>query len=169
MGLPAPEPLRNAIEGWRRGFSDLPVRWLSGSDLHLTLVPPWQGEAEEEIEKLQTLAGASSPIDIRFQKIAFGPDPKRPRLIWAEGEYDPRLGGLRDDLRTTLKFEAEERRLFPHITLARFPEAAFADFPIKKLDEETHWTARFESFALYESHLFPGGAEYEILKEFRLR
>lgn len=52
-----------------------------------------------------------------------------------------------------------------HLTLARFREEDFTNFPAKKLDEEVVWNETASSIVLMQSHLSRQGADYEILME----
>lgn len=154
---------------WEMQYTNLPVRWLTGKNLHVTLIPPWHTEDDTETrELLADASGTPATIPLAFNRVAFGPDPASPRLIWAEGETPSELVTLRDRIAETLTI-APERKLFRlHLTLARFREEAFGSFPIRKLNERVDWKDVARSFVLMESHLSPRGADYEILATFPL-
>jgi 2'-5' RNA ligase len=154
-------------EGGDRGG----LRWLSPKNLHVTLVPPWyQDDIQDVIDRLQKVHG--QPFAISFNQITFGPNPKAPRLIWAKGKASAELSDLKLSVEQILNTAINDGRHLlqyqPHITLARFRAEDFGKFKARHLDEKISWHQKVESFALYESHLSPQGADYEILAEFKL-
>lgn len=89
VALPISGGLQADILAWEEIFQHLPVRWLDGKNLHITLVPPWHVE-DADIPKpcklLEEVAKNTKTFEVKFQKVSFGSDPKHPRFIWAEGE-----------------------------------------------------------------------------------
>ncbi len=166
MALGISDKLESEILEWEKAFSKLPVRWLLGKNLHITLVPPWYEEnIEAVIQKLNTVK-STGVFDIEFNKVTFGPDPKRPRLIWAEGEASKPIVELKTALEKILNKEPERRLFRLHLTLARFRPETFSSFPIKELNEKVFWRDRVTSFLLMESRLSREGADYTTLREF---
>ncbi len=191
VGIKTPELLQQKILAWKTDFldgrpsfakaTDGKVRWLKGKNLHITLVPPWYEEAEKIASRelqIEKAVADFKPFELNFKKLMFGPDPKNPRLILAEGPDgdSPRsseggagtLKATRDKILNEIGKEPEKRPLKLHLTVARFRPEEFSGFPIKKLEEEIDWKLAVNSVILYESQLAHGGAEYEILKEFKL-
>jgi 2'-5' RNA ligase len=169
VALPIAEPLEREAARWAERHSELPVRWLAGKNLHITLVPPWEApDARAATAALRAVRGIG-PFAYRLEHIAFGPDPRAPRLIWAEGKSVP--GALRElELRTgaALGHEPARRAFRLHLTLARFRPEAFASFPVRRLDEVVSWEGVADAFVLMESHLSPHGADYEVAGRFPL-
>ena len=147
----------------------MPVRWLAGKNLHITLIPPWYSDnVEAVIKKLKKIK--CPPFDINFSKVAYGPDPKRPRLIWAEGIASEEVACLKDGLEKMFpEYKSTYKKWLVHMTIARFRQEEFPSFSIKKIDEKVSWQDRIESFVLMESHLSREGADYEILETFNLK
>jgi 2'-5' RNA ligase len=167
--LTVSERLGSEIEKWRARYRELPVRWLAGKNLHITLVPPWYEEdVEAAIAKLESAGHGMSSFEIEFRRVEFGPDPRRPRLIWAEGKTPPELVSLKSAAEKALGKKPEERPFRLHLTLARFRSETFSSFRIKRLEDEVLWRDRADSFVLMESHLSPQGADYAILKSYKL-
>jgi 2'-5' RNA ligase len=172
IGIPAPENIRAEAFDFREKLKDWPLRWVSGDDLHITLVPPWYVEnADCVIGEINDLAKTMEPFKIKFKKITFGTSPKRPRLIWTMGEdYDREaILRLKATAETVFGQKADTRIYSPHLTIARFKEDDFDKFPTKNLEEKIDWGMEVNSVALYESKLNHSGAEYEILKEIEFR
>lgn len=169
VAIPISPELQAKIRKWTKKISALPVRWLAGKNLHITLVPPWYEEnAVGVVEKLKLLVMGVRPFEIRFERVTFGPDPRRPRLIWAQGKTVSQITELRARIIDALGAKEEERPFRLHLTLARFKPETFSSFPIQRLDERVHWRDHVRSFVIMESHLFPDGADYEALAEIPL-
>lgn len=157
------------ILDWEKKFRRLPVRWLAGKNLHITLVPPWYEKNIDEVkETLGQIGGVSGPFKISFQEVKYGPDPGRPRLIWAEGPAPKELLLIKQILEKVLKQKGEKRSFLLHLTLARFRPETFLSFPEKHLKERVNWKDKIKSVVLMESHLSRSGADYEVLEEYRL-
>jgi 2'-5' RNA ligase len=192
IAIPISENLQREILEWEENFKNLPVRWLQGKNLHITLVPPWYTDEVEKIKEAcrnfkkisQSISyhpieqsDIVSPFEIEFRKVTYGPDPQRPRLIWAEGKTPAEIRNLKLEIERALNQKPEERQFKLHLTLARFGprplrqrsgaggSETFSSFPIKKLDEKVDWKERVESFVIMESHLSPEGADYEVLEK----
>ncbi len=179
IALPISLSLQNEIIAWEQSFADLPVRWLKGKNLHITLIPPWEeNEVDEIIESLNHFrkpplsplldkdGKGRSQIELRFDRVSFGPNPREPRLIWAEGQTVNQLSVIRNQLYETLGFPPESRPFKVHLTLARFRPAQFHSLPIQSLNVSVDWHDTISSFVLMESRLLPSGADYEVLAKF---
>lgn len=167
VAIGASKELQRKIEAWRENFSLGGLRWLEGKNLHLTLIPPWyenETGVRKTIELLKTLE-PPEPFEARFGKITFGPDPKRPRLIWLEGQAPREIADLKAKLEKILAKPPEVRPFKLHLTIARFRPENFSSFSVKKLDEKISWTEKINSVLLMESRLSPQGADYEIFFE----
>lgn len=161
------EALQSEIISWAEDFKPLPVRWLQGKNLHITLVPPWYEEKVEKISSVleSAIHGVAKPFEISFSRVAYGPNPRSPRLIWAEGVTSQQLLALKDHVERVLGIKPEHRPFQLHLTLARFRPEDFSQFPIKHLNEKVSWKDTVQSVALVESHLSSEGADYEVISE----
>lgn len=167
VGIPISNKLQAAISQWREEHQDLPVRWLSDKNLHITLVPPWyESDTQAVIKKLKEVS--CEPFTIKFDSVSFGPNPTSPRLIWASGQAPGPIIFLKNSLEKVLQVPSEKRKLILHATLARFRPEAYKFFSLQVLNNPVRWEMEVKSFALYESRLSPWGAEYEMLEEFEL-
>ena len=166
------DEFRQKVVAWQEEHKMLPVRWLQGKNLHITLIPPWYVEDTRAVmDALLAFVKEKScaPFTLRFTKVTFGPDPRRPRLIWASGETPPELSTFKSGIEQALGQESERRDFKLHLTLARFREDDFPTFPITTLDEKVAWEEEVRSFVLMESHLSRAGADYNVLSEWRIR
>jgi 2'-5' RNA ligase len=169
IALPIDHELIEQIESWKKPNADLPVRWLQGKNLHITLVPPWEAEYPNDvIAALEKMPREIGPIPLEFNGTAFGPDAEHPRLIWATGEIPKQLIELKKQIETTLRRPPDRKHFLLHLTLARFRPATFTEFPEHKLEKRINWTATVSSVVVMESKLLPAGADYTVLAEIPL-
>lgn len=179
IAIPISEKLQQEILSWEEKYKKLlvvskvepPVRWLAGKNLHITLIPPWYADNNgiKNLKlKIKDSMTSLKPFKIQFEKVTYGPDPRRPRLIWTEGPTPKGLPELKAKLEKALD-QKQEKRLFKlHLTIARFRPEDFKNFPVKKLDEEVDWRNEVNKIILMESHLARSGADYEVLSKFKL-
>ncbi len=170
VGLPAGRELVEAAEEFRRAHAGLKVRWVRPENLHLTMVPPWQClDVAAACEALRDEAARQSPFEVVFERVSFGPDPRRPRLIWATGKAPAGMPEFAQSLLTATGAPGEPRESFlQHLTIARFNSHDFNAMRAHKLREPVSWPATLDALCLYESDLKPGGAKYQELCRFRL-
>lgn len=163
VAIPISEKLQDAILKWEMDFSNLPVRWLAGKDLHITLISPWQ-ESEENLtsvkKKLEVVKGFR-PFDIVFKRVNYGPSQFKLNLIWAENKPTRQILDLKDKLYQILGIPNTYTRWTMHVTLARFKPETFSSFPIKKLDEIVWWPEKVKSIVIMESYPL---SQYNVLQ-----
>jgi 2'-5' RNA ligase len=143
------------------------IHWTRPEGWHLTL--KFLGEIEPEQVKAVAAALVALPpfpaFEIDVKGFGFFPDARRPRVFWAGLDAPPALAELAGRVESALEplgFERETRPFRPHLTLARLDgldpilEAAVPLLPRTSL-------GRFEvrEYFLFESRLYPGGAEYK--------
>lgn len=162
--------LRNEISAWQKSYQDLPVRWVKPNNLHITLIPPWYVTKVDGLNShLKSCKNTVEPFTITFTELTFGPNPKKPRLIWANGEVPLEIITLKSKLEEVLQKKSEKRAFVTHLTIARFKEKDYLKFPVKSLNAKVLWEEKVSSFLLMESHLRRGGASYEILTDIKLK
>jgi 2'-5' RNA ligase len=98
-------------------------------------------------------------------------------MIWATGKAGEEIGKLKklietalvDNTRTYADAKQKSVRDFKmHITLARFKNTTLMSPLILRGGDNIDWRMQVSSFVLYQSHLSPVGADYEVLEEFIL-
>jgi 2'-5' RNA ligase len=174
IALPVEGSLSDDALAWQASHVGWPVNWLSGKDLHLTVVSPWfETDVEKVVKKLTEFAETPRhTFFIDFNKVTFGPNRQSPRLIWAEGNPPHSLLRLKDDLEIALN-RPDPRFYRLHLTLARFKAEDFGP-SLPNLFDRIDWGAEIKNFVLIESILKPEGsdsagplqAEYIKIKEF---
>lgn len=163
VALPISEDSQGLIFDWERRFSNLPVRWLKGKNLHITLVPPWYEEDVKGVKKRLDIFEGRGVQDVLFESVSYGPSPKTPRLIWAVGKPPQSLENLKNDLGNMFGVKPEYNSWKMHLTIARFNQKDFRGFEIKNINEKVYWSDRISSLVLMESILSREGAEYEVI------
>lgn len=175
VALPISEDLKIKIDEWRKNYQNLPVRWIKSENLHITLIPPWYiSNVDRLIDRLKSIRNVSKPFKIVFRQVTFGPNPKRPRLIWASAEIPLEIIPLKSKFeevltrQTWLAQKSEKRDFLTHLTIARFKEKEFSKFPIRDLNDKVFWEINVSSFLLMQSYLKRSGADYKTLAEISL-
>jgi 2'-5' RNA ligase len=132
------------------------------ADIHLTLVPPWnEVSPAEAVEKLRRVVDRFFPFTLTFRHVGYGPEPKRPRFLWAECVASKEIAEFRVALIQAFG-QADERPFRPHVTLARLRDKGRALARKHPLDQDLALTQRIESIELMQSPP-PDGSGYKIL------
>jgi len=144
----------------------LPVRLVKPADIHLTLVPPWnEASPQGAIEKIRQVASGCGAFSLIVQHVGYGPQPRRPRLIWADCAANDEITALHAALLHAFG-RTEERAFQPHVTLARIRAGGPAIARRHPIDRQLSLTQRVESIELFQSPP-PGGAGYRVLASLR--
>jgi 2'-5' RNA ligase len=152
------------------------VRWVEPDSIHLTL--KFLGDTESGAvgqigDRLEALAAANEPFQMRLGKLGCFPNPRRPRVIWVGVESDAVEGGgplirlqraVEENLEE-LGWPAEKRRFHPHLTLGRVKESeqvvqARLPWGLQRVQGQQQAT----EICLIESDLRPTGAVYTVLR-----
>ena len=145
----------------------LPVRPVAPADIHLTLVPPWnETSIPDAITKLRRVAAGFGAFRLIFQHVGYGPQPRRPRLLWADCAATDEIAALRIALLQAYG-QTDERPFKPHVTLARIRAEGPAIARKHPIDEPLSLTQRVELIELFQSPA-PGGSGYQVLASLRL-
>ncbi len=102
-----------------RPLERFPVRLIAPGDIHLTLVPPWNESAiSAAVDKLRGAAERATPFTLAFRHLGYGPQVRRPHLLWAECAESVALSALHAALLAAFG-QSEQRPFRPHVTVAR--------------------------------------------------
>ena len=143
------------------------VRPVVPTDIHLTLVPPWnETSIPDAIEKLGRIAGTFGAFQLIFQHAGYGPQPRRPRLLWADCAATDEIAALRAALLQAYG-QTDERPFQPHVTLARIRGDGVAIARKHPIDRPLSLSQRVESIELFQSPP-AGGSGYQVLASLRL-
>ena len=123
VGLKIAPELATQLAQIAKTLEKLPVRPIAPADIHLTLVPPWnETSITDAIAKLSRVAGRFGAFRLTFQHVGYGPQPRRPRLLWAECAATDEIAALRAALLQAFG-QTDARPFQPHVTLARIRAA----------------------------------------------
>jgi RNA 2',3'-cyclic 3'-phosphodiesterase len=151
-----------ALAQYGRDLEQFSVRPVAPADIHLTLVPPWnEVSPAEAVEKLRRVVDRFFPFTLTFRHVGYGPEPKRPRFLWAECVASKEIAEFRVALSQAFG-QADERPFRPHVTLARLRDKGRALARKHPLDQDLALTQRIESIELMQSPP-PDGSGYKIL------
>jgi 2'-5' RNA ligase len=119
VGLKTADEIAADLAQRVRHLKQAHVRLVEAADIHLTLVPPWQEEfPSRAIETLRTVAAQFGAFHLTYERIRYGPDVRRPRLVWVDCAQSDEIAALRAALLRA--YERTDNRPFqPHVTLAR--------------------------------------------------
>jgi RNA 2',3'-cyclic 3'-phosphodiesterase len=134
------------------------ARPVAADDIHLTLVPPWnERSVPDAIEKLGRVAARFGAFTLIIEHVGYGPQPRRPRLLWSDCAAGAEITALLEAFGQT-----EERAFQPHVTLARIRGAGTAIARNHPIDQQLALTQRVQSVELFQSPP-PGGHGYKVL------
>jgi 2'-5' RNA ligase len=150
-----------------RGLERSAVRLVSPADIHLTIVPPWnEASISDAIEKLRRIAGGFGSFSLTLRHLGYGPQPSRPRLLWAECGCSDEIAELRAALLQACG-QTDARPFRPHVTVARIRGNGRAIARKHPIDEELSLTQRVDSIELFRSPP-PGERGYRVLASLQL-
>ncbi|MGO8757494.1 MAG: RNA 2',3'-cyclic phosphodiesterase [Terracidiphilus sp.] len=149
------------------------MRWTAPESWHITL--QFLGNAtEEQFECLRARLGEvrSAPVPARLGELGCF---DRAGVLFAGVQVSPELAELQKRVAAATSqcgFAAEARVFHPHITLAR-AKGEGRGTGLRELQGKVAGQPAFAGFTareflLYESHLGPGGAQYEVRMRVRL-
>ena len=175
---PHKQKLTNLISTLKQ--SDSEVKWVNGTQMHLTL--KFLGNIEEtkvqEIsDALTSIANSTREFTITLSNIGTFPNVKRPRVIWIgidKGKNELKLlaGQIETELEK-LGFPKETRDFKSHLTLGRVRSPKNLKNLTKLLTEvsfQSESAIKINKLILFQSTLTPKGAIYKkITLHSRLR
>lgn len=180
VAINLPEETKRELFSYSEKWPELPAKWTSKDNLHITL--EFLGSlTDEELGEVcvtvKEVAEMNECFSLNINKILYGPPKKNPpRMVWAEGEKSKELSQLKNDLQKSLlekvRFAPEERTFAPHITLARISAWGLKEMQqeeMPEINESTELVFTVESIEVMESVLKRGGPVYTILESHNLK
>ncbi|HKK54288.1 MAG TPA: RNA 2',3'-cyclic phosphodiesterase [Patescibacteria group bacterium] len=158
LGIMTSQEIKKQIKDFQEKNRDLPVKWTSLDDLHITLVPPF---CTIELDKLISVLdnyNFSKPFNIKSKLVSYGPDKENPRLIWLLIQESENLYNLKKEIYQSLNLKLPEQAFLPHITLAKFKYLDKKDLEIKF--ENIDIVEKVQHFDLIQTIEIIGGSKY---------
>lgn len=178
LGLSVPQDIRETLaaqcHAWRQ--AGLEGAWVKPENYHVTV--RFLGNVTEEQRTrldatLEPALAACAPLRLRVAGMGAFPNPRRPRVVWAgleilEGAFEPVAREVEAGARA-MGLPPETKAVTPHITLLRFRRPPDGDVLKRCIDAEMASPGDFIAggVALWRSKLLPGGAEYQLLREYK--
>ena len=180
IAINLPRDIKKILTGYEKRWPELPARWVSQENLHITLVflgDLTDVELGEVCVAVKEVMLKHNSFNISLAKVFYGPPGKiPPKMIWVEGKGSKELLFLKNDLQKHLlriiRFAPEARIFSPHITLARIREWEWKKIEPEErpnVNETIDLTFSVESIEVMESELKRGGPQYTIIESHKLR
>lgn len=144
------------------------ARWVSPGNYHVTMhflgeVAP--AELHHWEEKGGQAASLGAPGSLEVGGLGYFPHAKKPRVLWAGLEGEPKLMGALSAVASRLGTTDWS----PHITLARFPKGLPKQWA-SQLEplQDFHWgVMAVDRLVLMQSTIGAAGPSYEVLREWK--
>ncbi len=175
IAIDIPDPVKDNICGLRRNLPG--VRWTAGEQIHLTM--QFIGESDDTLFN-QIKSSLSKiklpPFGLEITSSGFFPNEKRPSVFWLGCAESQALSDLKENMDLVLDpfgVPSENRKFYPHITIARLKMISAKDCLKLSNIYKDIFPIRFNvsEFILYSSLLKSDGTEhsrecvYPLLKE----
>jgi RNA 2',3'-cyclic 3'-phosphodiesterase len=170
IAIDIPQEIKSAISAIIRKAGRVDgVRWVSESNMHLTL--KFLGEVKDSLvpdigKRLQSVARHHHAFTAGLRGAGAFPNLKRPNVLWVGFEKSEPLKALANDIESALAemgFDRENRPFSPHLTIARIRDQRGIDPVVKELytyKDTFFGTISVDEILLMKSVLKPSGAEY---------
>ena len=170
----AVEPADRALEPWRERFPR--GRWVKPENWHVTLKflgRTWPRLVDSVHEACRDAAAEVRPFTLSLGGLGAFPRATRARVVWLGLEDDEgSLPALAKALDAALEeeFPPEKRAFTAHLTVARFDPPTDLSGTAEEMEgfRVDARPFRVSKLLLYQSHLSPRGARYEVLEAFPL-
>lgn len=171
VALRPPHPIRAALLALMGGVAG--ARWQGDDQLHITLrfIGEVDGRTAEDVADALKMVHYA-PVSAALRGVGVFDRKGRINALWAGITPQEAVAALHkkvDQALVRIGLPPESRAYLPHITLARFGSL------VGSLDDFLAAQAGLSSdvfvmdwFALYESHIGDGGAQYDIVERYPL-
>ena len=157
------------------------VGWVAPENMHLTLLflgDIFGAQVAPLAAALDAVTASCARFDLSVTGLGwFGP-AQSPRVVWAGvREGAEQLGGLQkkiEEQARALGLRTEARAFHPHLTLGRARPGGHATLPalteaLRQANDTTYGRCAVAAVRLMQSRLGPGGAQYNLLHESKLK
>lgn len=150
---------------------DLPVKWTSVSNYHITL--QFMGYIEDEeieniISRLKENLCETEVFDLAFTEIDYGPNSKKPKMVWLKGQKSDQLINLRQLVESAVSDANVKTMEFkPHITLGRL-ERGIKRQSLPVLNKAINLLVAAVSVDVMESVVEKGKRKYLLMESIEL-
>jgi 2'-5' RNA ligase len=162
VGLKVVAEVAGELADLARPLERYAVRLVQRSDIHLTLVPPWnETHIAHAVETLRAAISGFGSFLLTFAHVGYGPTLHHPRLLWVDCAASEELKELRTALLTAYG-QIDSRPFQPHVTLARIPRSGRVIARQNPMDQTLSLTQCVTSVELFQSPP-KGQSGYQVL------
>ncbi|KAF1081986.1 MAG: 2'-5' RNA ligase [Candidatus Rifleibacterium amylolyticum] len=167
FAIEVPEETRNEIAKFGE-ILDRSWKPSRSQQLHITLafmgeVPP--GDLPKVIQAGEEAAEELAAFNVSISETEIFPESGEPRVLYAKVDGGQPFFDLANSLRQKLGNLADNKKVKPHLTLAR----ARGDRPARKVLRKFKGSWPVADFVLFKSTLTPEGAKHEVMQKFNLK
>lgn len=172
VAAPIPEQLKQYLSSQAETYQHEAIRQVPADNLHLTLyfignVPEEQLHSIKEVTA--HIARQFAPFELQLDSVEPGPKLRSPRLIWARFAGNEAFTQLSHSLTQSLSHEPpSDRKVIPHITLARFRKDRPTPRGLDVLEPEEPVILDVNEIAVWHSQLASPHPVYSILQRYPL-
>ena len=174
IGINLPVQVRKRLVQRMEKWQDLPVRWSSEENLHITL--SFLGYVYDSAlggicEKIRIASQKSQIFDITLEEIILAPNSLEPKMIWLTGASNEELRLLQENIEKELGvFQREKKAFRPHVTLGRIRKNKWRTLPqIPEIKEKFNVLIPVGNVEILESVVEDGKRKYLLLESCPLR
>ena len=180
LSIQIPENTKKALLAYKEEWSDLPAKWTSEENLHLTVIFLGNTSDQELLEVIsatQKAAEKHETFTLNISSIVFGPVKTKPRMVWALIDESKELQSLHKDIEKELlnteaiAFSRDKKAFSPHLTLSRLHQIKIAQMreeEIPEVNEQVSLKIPVQSIEVIESELKKTGPIYTTLQSIQL-
>ena len=180
LAINLPNDTKKQLAKYQKQFADVPARWTTPENLHITVLflgDLTDQELGQTCQIVKEVVKNHSTFNMSLDRVAYGPEGKTPpRYIWAGGQEVKEAVLLKKDLEDalyeTIKFKIDNIKFTPHITLARIKEwewRAIESEERTEVNEAMDSIFTVESIEVMESELTRLGPRYVVVESFQLK
>ncbi|NBC83018.1 MAG: RNA 2',3'-cyclic phosphodiesterase [Bacteroidetes bacterium] len=175
--IPLPQIFENYLDEMQQYFSDEPVKWVSRSNMHVTLsfLGDTSARGEQQVRGLLSrLTAVSTSFCVRLSGAGAFPSASRPQVLWFGVEVDQELIKFQQTLHNELSkidFELDKRKYNPHLTVGRVKgglNRSFSDIQQQASELKSN-EIKINEIIFFESHLTGKNPVYLSIQKFPMK
>lgn len=168
IGIKIAAEIADELTKIARAIPDSSVRRVPATDLHLTLVAPWnENSVDAAAGSLADALALIHSFDLAFTHIDYEPARERPTLLWAECAATAELALLKR-LLTAAFHQTDDRPFRPHVTLARLNDNGRRIARNYPMERALAFHQKVQSVELFRSPQQQGRG-YEVIASIQLK
>jgi RNA 2',3'-cyclic 3'-phosphodiesterase len=173
IGIGLEDNVKNKLSKVIEKWNELPVKWSSADNLHITLLFLGFINDEELVKICENLNRAVEDVRsfyLEMKEIKLSPDARNPKMIWYSGEASQELKELHEKIEKSLDvYQVSKKTFSPHVTLGRIKAGKWKlQENIPMIGEEMGLVVPVVEICVFESIFENGKRKYEIIESYPL-